>query len=69
MCGLRSSTNPSTTLIFGVNYQVSQGGGIGRRVRLRIWCRKACRFESCPWQLLFREGAVAFVEVLDCGIA
>ena len=24
------------------------GGGIGRHARLRIWCRKTCRFESCP---------------------
>src|SRR5205807_5629870 len=46
-----------------------QGGGIGRRARLRIWCRKACRFESCPWQLFFREGSIALVDVIDCGIA
>src|SRR5205823_9264580 len=68
MCGLRSSTSPSTTLIFGVSYQVSQGGGIGRRARLRIWCRKACRFESCPWQLFFREGSIPFVDVIERAI-
>src|SRR5207249_11995869 len=52
---------------------------IGRRARLRIWCRKACRFESCPWQNFCSGGrrpplqwkslwpklAVAFVEIID----
>src|SRR5439155_19444134 len=47
----------------------SQGGGIGRRARLRIWCREACRFESCPWHLFFREGSIAFVDVLNREIA
>lgn len=27
------------------------GGEIGRHARLRIWCRKACRFESYPGQI------------------
>ena len=35
-----------------IENQRCQGGGIGRRARLRIWCRKACRFESCLWQNL-----------------
>src|SRR5437016_12356987 len=45
-----------------------QGGEIGRRARLRIWCRKACRFESCPWQLFFREGSIPFVDTIDRAI-
>src|SRR5438270_13217597 len=45
-----------------------QGGEVGRRARLRIWCRKACRFESCPWQLFFREGSIPFVDTIDRAI-
>ena len=36
------------------------GGEIGRHARFRFWCRKVCKFESYPGQLLQKKTSVCF---------
>ena len=37
------------------NVATRAGGEIGRHAILRGWCRKACRFKSCPAHMTRKE--------------
>ena len=47
----RGQTSPFARKWLPLRHETRGCGVIGSRARLRIWCRKACRFKSChPYQ-------------------
>jgi hypothetical protein len=62
----RESCSPGRLVFVNVRECDCPGGGIGRHARLRIWCRKTCRFKSCPghhYRILDKltEAALTFI--------